>query len=158
MDKIIKNDNFYKLFEIFVEWYPKFKFNENGLFFKMNNDGNSSVINELNKVLSIDDLNKILNIFDININKEKPSNIEVFEAIYSSKFFSYEMFNVLFNENSDEIANEFKQYLSNRNNTNEKNVFVKHMESFLLYDDEKRQSIIKSIYMEEILLNMIEIK
>ena len=32
------------------------------------------------------------------------------------------------------------------------------MESFLLYDDEKRQSIIKSIYMEEILLNMIEIK
>ena len=67
----------------------------------MNNDGNSSVINELNKVLSIDDLNKILNIFDININKENPSNIEVFEAISSSRFFSYEMFDVLFNENSD---------------------------------------------------------
>lgn len=157
MDKIIKNDNFYKLFEIFVEWYPKFKFNENGLFLKMNNDDNSSVINELNKVLSIDDLNKILNIFDININKENPSNIEVFEAISSSRFFSYEMFDVLFNENSDGIANEFKQYLSNKSNTNKKNVFVKNMESFLLYD-EKRQSIIKSICMEEILLNMIEIK
>ena len=34
---------------------------------------------------------------------------------------------------------------------------IKNMESFLLYD-EKRQSIIKSICMEEILLNMIEIK
>ena len=92
-----------------------------------------------------------------NINKENPSNIEVFEAISSSRFFSYEMFDVLFNENSDGIANEFKQYLSNKSNTNKKNVFVKNMESFLLYD-EKRQSIIKSICMEEILLNMIEIK